>query len=164
MTRSGPAEILQTHTPELFRAAVARAAELLRAGEPVALPTETVYGLAANALDAAAVERIFEIKGRPANNPIIVHVADVPMARRCVAQWPTVADRLVAAFWPGPLTLVLRRSGQIPDVVTAGGATVGVRWPAHPFIQAVIRECNFPLAAPSANRATEISPTHAEHV
>ena len=164
MALSRPAEVLATHTPELFRKAVARAAELLRAGELVALPTETVYGLAANALDAAAVERIFEVKGRPAHNPIIVHVADIAMARRCVAEWPPIADRLAAAFWPGPLTLVLRRSEEIPKVVTAGGPTVGVRWPSHPFIQAVIRECDFPIAAPSANRSNELSPTNAEHV
>src|SRR5205823_9878915 len=129
------ATILPTHTAPLFKTAVQRAAELLRAGELVALPTETVYGLAANALDAAAVERIFEIKGRPAHNPIIVHVADVVMAKRCVAEWPAIAERLASAFWPGPLTLVLRRSEEIPDVVTTGGATVGVRWPSHPFIQ-----------------------------
>src|SRR6266487_3725504 len=139
MARIRSAEVLATHTPELFRKAVAKAAELLRAGQLVALPTETVYGLAANALDAAAVERIFAVKGRPSHNPIIVHVADIAMARRCVAEWPPVAERLASGFWPGPLTLVLRRSEQIPQVVTAGGATVGVRWPSHPFIQAVIR-------------------------
>jgi L-threonylcarbamoyladenylate synthase len=158
------AEILSTHTAALFNAAVQRAAELLRAGEVVALPTETVYGLAGNALDAKAVTRIFEIKGRPANNPIIVHVADVEMAKRCVAQWPGSADELAKSFWPGPLTMVLPRSKEIPDVVTAGGPTVGVRWPSHPFIQAVIRECDFPLAAPSANPSNQISPTNAAHV
>ena len=158
------AEVLPTHTPELFRAAVRRAAELLRAGEAVALPTETVYGLAANALDAQAVERIFQIKGRPAHNPIIVHVASMDMAKRCVANWPALAGRLAKAFWPGPLTLVLPRAKEIPGVVTAGGPTVGVRWPSHPFIQAVIHECGFPLAAPSANPANRVSPTNAEHV
>ena len=156
--------LLPTHTPALFDAAVNRAAELLRAGQLVALPTETVYGLAANALDAQAVARIFEVKGRPATNPIIVHVADLEMARRCVAKWPPVAENLARAFWPGPLTLVLPRAADIPDVVTAGGNTVGVRWPSHPFIQAVIRACGFPLAAPSANPSNEISPTTAEHV
>ncbi|MDB6122610.1 MAG: Threonylcarbamoyl-AMP synthase [Pedosphaera sp.] len=158
------AEILPTHTAALFRVAVKRAAELLRAGELVALPTETVYGLAANALDAGAVARIFEAKGRPAHNPIIVHVASVEMARECVADWPEVAEKLARAFWPGPLTLVLPRSKKIPDIVTAGGPTVGVRWPSHPFIQAVIKECGFPLAAPSANPSNQISPTNAEHV
>jgi L-threonylcarbamoyladenylate synthase len=158
------AEVLPTHTPELFRAAVRRAADLLRAGETVALPTETVYGLAANALDARAVERIFEVKGRPAHNPIIVHVASVEMAKRCVANWPALAGRLAKAFWPGPLTLVLPRAKDIPAAVTAGGATVGVRWPSHPFIQAVITECGFPLAAPSANPSNRVSPTTAAHV
>jgi L-threonylcarbamoyladenylate synthase len=158
------AEILPTDTPALFDEAVNRATELLRAGEVVALPTETVYGLAANACNAQAVERIFEIKGRPSHNPIIVHVAGIDMARACVAAWPKIAESLARSFWPGPLTLVLERSGAIPDIVTAGGATVGVRWPSHPFIQAVIRRCGFPLAAPSANPSNELSPTNASHV
>lgn len=157
-------EILSTHTPALFAAAVRRASELLRQGEVVALPTETVYGLAANALDARAVARIFEIKGRPAHNPIIVHVASQSLAERCVKAWPPLAAQLARAFWPGPLTLVLPKAPGIPDNVTAGGDTVGVRWPSHPFIQAVIRECDFPLAAPSANLSNYVSPTNAEHV
>jgi L-threonylcarbamoyladenylate synthase len=164
LKRESMAEVLPTHTPALFEAAVKRAAELLRDGEVVALPTETVYGLAANALDAAAVGKIYEIKGRPAHNPIIVHVADVAMARRCVTNWPETAEKLAASFWPGPLTLVLRKSAEIPGIVTAGGETVGVRWPSHPFIQAVIRECGFPLAAPSANPSNQVSPTNAAHV
>jgi L-threonylcarbamoyladenylate synthase len=158
------ADVVPTHTPALFQAAVHRAAELLRAGDVVALPTETVYGLAANALDEGAVSRIFEIKGRPAHNPIIVHIASLEMAKRCVSLWPPIAENLARAFWPGPLTLVLPRSKEIPDVVTAGGPTVGVRWPSHPFIQAVIRECGFPLAAPSANLSNQLSPTNASHV
>jgi L-threonylcarbamoyladenylate synthase len=157
-------EILPTHTPALFAAAVSSAAGRLCAGEVVALPTETVYGLAANALAPAAVAKIFATKGRPAHNPVIVHVASVAMAKECVSQWPGAADRLAQSFWPGPLTLVLPRAKSIPDNVTAGGDTVGVRWPSHPFIQAVIRECGFPLAAPSANPSNEISPTNAEHV
>jgi L-threonylcarbamoyladenylate synthase len=128
------------------------------------LPTETVYGLAANALDEVAVRRIFAVKGRPAHNPIIVHVADEAMARRCASSWPEAAARLCRAFWPGPLTLVLPRAKEIPDAVTAGGATVGIRWPSHPFMLAVIRACGFPLAAPSANVSNEISPTTAGHV
>jgi L-threonylcarbamoyladenylate synthase len=158
------ADVLATDTPARFKAAVQRAGELLRAGEVVALPTETVYGLAANALDAKAVARIFALKGRPEHNPIIVHVAGIEMAKCCVAHWPELADKLAQAFWPGPLTLVMSRAREIPDVVTAGGPTVGVRWPSHPFIQAVIRECCFPLAAPSANLASRVSPTNAEHV
>lgn len=158
------AKILPTHTPALFDAAVEQAAATLRRGEVVALPTETVYGLAANALDENAVRKIFEAKGRPAHNPIIVHVSDLAMARRCATQWPTLAEKLAAAFWPGPLTIVVERAQEIPDVVTAGGNTVGVRWPSHPIMQAVIRACGFPLAAPSANRSNEISPTNANHV
>jgi L-threonylcarbamoyladenylate synthase len=158
------AEILSTHSPALFADVVERAAKLLRAGEVVALPTETVYGLAANALDEKAVTKIFQIKGRPANNPIIVHVANVEMAKSCVKKFPVVAEKLAKAFWPGPLTLVLPRAEKIPATVTAGGETVGVRWPSHPFIQAVIRECHFPLAAPSANLSNRVSPTNAEHV
>jgi L-threonylcarbamoyladenylate synthase len=157
-------EILSTHTPELFAAAVNRAGALLRAGEVIALPTETVYGLAANALNEKAVAKIFQIKGRPAHNPIIVHVAGNEMAKGCVTGWPALADSFSRAFWPGPLTLVLPRAETIPGVVAAGGETVGIRWPSHPFIQAVIRECGFPLAAPSANLSSRVSPTNAEHV
>src|ERR1041385_4715600 len=163
-SKGAAAELLSTHNPALFEAAVNRAAAILRSGDLVALPTETVYGLAANAFDSKAVSRIFEIKGRPAHNPIIVHVASLALARSCVSVWPPLAERLARSFWPRPLTLVLPRSKTIPDIVTAGGPTVGVRWPSHPFIQAVIRECNFPIAAPSANRSNELSPTNAEHV
>ena len=164
LKREKMAEVLPTHTPALFDAAVQRTVELLRRGDVVALPTETVYGLAANALDAEAVAKIYMIKARPAHNPIIVHVADVAMARRCVSDWPEAADKLAASFWPGPLTLVLRKSEEIPGIVTAEGDTVGVRWPSHPFIRAVIRKCGFPLAAPSANLSNQVSPTNAAHV
>jgi L-threonylcarbamoyladenylate synthase len=164
MKRTAKAEVLPTHTRDLFDAAVKKAASLILRGEVVALPTETVYGLAANALNPGAVERIFQIKGRPAHNPIIVHVGNTSMAKRCVSSWPPIAAKLARAFWPGPLTLVLPRSPRIPDVVTAGGATVGVRWPSHPFIQAVIRQCGVPLAAPSANPANRVSATTADHV
>jgi L-threonylcarbamoyladenylate synthase len=159
-----PTLVMPTHTPELFGVAVEKAVAVLMTGDLVALPTETVYGLAANALDPAAVHKIYAVKGRPARNPIIVHVADLGQARRCVAEWPDTAEALARAFWPGPLTMVLPRSELIPDVVTAGGATVGVRWPSHPLIQAVIRKCGFPLAAPSANVSMRVSPTNAEHV
>lgn len=161
---SGVAKIAWTHTPRLFEAAVARAAKLLRESQVVGMPTETVYGLAANAFDAKAVSRIFEIKGRPSHNPIIVHVASLDLARNCVSMWPPLADKLARSFWPGPLTIVLPRSDAISDMVTAGGPTVGIRWPSHPFIQAVIRECGFPLAAPSANLSNQLSPTNASHV
>ncbi|MFM8471789.1 MAG: L-threonylcarbamoyladenylate synthase [Limisphaerales bacterium] len=164
MSGSASLEVLSTHTPGLFAAAVGRAAELLRAGEVVARPTDTVSGLAANALDPQAVAKIYELKGRPAHNPIIVHVDGLDMARACVREWPEAARRLAAAFWPGPLTIVLPRVTSIPDLVTGGGDTVGVRWPQHPFMRAVIRECGFPLAAPSANLSNQLSPTNAEHV
>jgi L-threonylcarbamoyladenylate synthase len=155
--------ILPTDTPELFQRAVRQAVECLKDGGLVVLPTETVYGLAANAWDPAAVRRIFEVKNRPVRNPLIVHVAGADMVHRCVSEWPATAERLARAFWPGALTLVLRRSREIPDEVTGGGDTVGIRWPAHPLMQEVIRRCGFPVAAPSANRSNEVSPTTALH-
>ncbi len=161
---SAKTEVLSTDTPALFAEAVRRAADLLRADQVVALPTETVYGLAANARSTLAVAQLFTVKGRPAQNPVIVHVNSIAMARSCVTKWPEIADKLAHAFWPGPLTLVLPRAGDIPELVTGGGPTVGVRWPSHPFMQAVIAECGFPLAAPSANLASRLSPTNAEHV
>ena len=157
-------QILSTETREQFDLAVGRAADALKAGQVVALPTETVYGLAANAFDAEAVRRIFELKGRPERNPIIVHVASREMVLECVTEWSDSAEQLAKAFWPGPLTMVLPKSAKVPGAVTAGGSTVGVRWPSHPLIQAVIRECGFPLAAPSANLSNQLSPTNAEHV
>ncbi len=161
---SRKSEVITITTPGKFQRAVEKAAALLRAGEIVALPTETVYGLAANALDPQAVARIFEAKGRPAHNPVIVHVADVAMARECAGEWPVLAARLADEFWPGPLTLVVERADEVPDVVTAGGETVGLRRPRHDFFEAVIRECGFPLAAPSANVSNQLSPTTAAHV
>jgi L-threonylcarbamoyladenylate synthase len=144
--------------------AIAEAARTLCAGGLVAFPTETVYGLGANALDAAAVERIFAIKGRPANNPLIVHVTDTDAVREVTAEWPPSAELLAERFWPGPLTLVLRKGEKVPDVVTAHGPTVAVRVPAHPVAQALLHTARVPIAAPSANRSTELSPTRAEHV
>jgi len=141
-----------------------RAAELVRAGRLVAFPTETVYGLGANALDAAAVDRIFSAKGRPATSPLIVHVDSAAMARTLVTEWPAVADQLTGHFWPGPLTLVLPKQPSIPDRVTAGLGTVGLRMPAHPVALALIHEAGVPIAAPSANRFTQLSPTTADHV
>jgi len=155
--------VLPTHTASFFDEAVNRASDLLRAGELVVLPTETVYGLAANAFNEQAVGKIFTIKGRPAHNPVIVHVASREMAQSCVRDWPELADKLARAFWPGPLTLVLSRAARVPDIVTAGGDTVGIRWPSHPLAQAVIGQCGFPLAAPSANLSNQLSPTTAAH-
>jgi L-threonylcarbamoyladenylate synthase len=145
-------------------AIIARAADVLRAGGLVAFPTETVYGLGANALDPAAVTRIFAAKGRPATNPIIVHVSTIDEAKQLTSAWPTSAQELARHFWPGPLTLVLPKAPCVPDIVTAGGATLAVRIPAHPVALALLRACGVPLAAPSANRSTELSPTRAEHV
>ncbi|MBX9628581.1 MAG: threonylcarbamoyl-AMP synthase [Gemmataceae bacterium] len=144
--------------------AVRRAADLLRAGRLVAFPTETVYGLGANALDPAAVAGIFAAKGRPATNPVIVHVARPWQLGAVAADWPVVADRLANRFWPGPLTIVVPKREGIPDIVTAGGPTVAVRCPNHAVAQALIREAGVAIAAPSANRSTELSPTRAEHV
>ncbi len=145
-------------------AALDRAAGILRAGGLVALPTETVYGLGANALDRAAVERIFAAKQRPAWDPIIVHVASLEMLEGLVKQMPQAAQRLVNRFWPGPLTLLLQRAAALPDCVTAGRPLVGVRMPAHPVALELIRRAGVPVAAPSANRFGHISPTTAAHV
>lgn len=140
------------------------AAEIIRAGGLVAFPTETVYGLGANALDAAAVAKIYEAKGRPSTSPLIVHVSSIEMARSLVKEWPKQAQELAARWWPGPLTLVLPKADIIPDIVTAGLPTVGVRVPAHPVALELIEAAKLPLAAPSANRFKELSPTTAAHV
>ena len=161
---TGEAEILETDTAERFHTAVMRAAKCLGADEVVGLPTETVYGLAGNAWSRKAVLRIYEVKGRLPQNPLIVHVSSFEMARSCVSCWPESAAALARSSWPGPLTLVLPKSRLIPGEVTAGGPTVAIRWPNHPFIQAVMEVCGFPLAAPSANRSNELSPTTARHV
>jgi L-threonylcarbamoyladenylate synthase len=144
--------------------AIAVAAEVLRQGGLVAFPTETVYGLGANALDADAVRRIFLAKDRPDNNPLIAHVPDALVARELVADWPERAALLAERFWPGPLTLVLPKRPLVPDLVTAGLPAVAVRVPSHPVALALLRAAALPIAAPSANRFTELSPTTAEHV
>lgn len=143
---------------------LARAAEVLRRGGLVAFPTETVYGLGADALSDAAVRRIFAAKGRPANNPVIVHVADVAAARSLTTAWPATAEDAARRWWPGPLTIVLPKADVVPSVVAAGGSTVAIRCPAHPVARALIAATDRPLAAPSANRSTRISATLAEHV
>lgn len=182
--------------PAIDEAAIATAARILRAGRLVAFPTETVYGLGANALEPEAVARIYAVKGRPPTSPLIVHVASIEMAQSLVATWPNAADRLARKFWPGPLTLVLEKSHAetgaspipsgvgstllsvtaerteaialvptaIPPIVTAGLSTVGLRMPNHPIALALIRAAGVPLAAPSANRFTQLSPTTADHV
>lgn len=143
---------------------IAEAAAILAEGGLVAFPTETVYGLGANALDAGAVRRIFAAKGRPAVNPLIAHCASVDAAREITSAWPDAAERLAAAFWPGPLTLVLPKRAMIPDAATAGLPSVAVRVPANPIALALLQRAGFPIVAPSANRYTELSPTRAEHV
>ncbi len=143
---------------------IAQAAALLRQGRLVGMPTETVYGLAADASSADAVGRIFAAKGRPATHPVIVHVAGLEALPEWVAEVPEAARRLGEAFWPGPLTMVLRRSARVPDAVTGGQDTVAVRVPGHPVALALLRAFGGGLAAPSANRFGAVSPTRAEHV
>jgi L-threonylcarbamoyladenylate synthase len=145
-------------------AAVRDAARLLREGGLVAFPTETVYGLGANALDARAVERIYVAKGRPSFNPLIVHLADVTQVERVARDWPERAAALARAFWPGPLTMVVPKRAGVPDSVTAGLPSVAVRIPSHPVAHAILAAADIPVAAPSANRSTMVSPTTAQHV
>lgn len=145
-------------------AVIAEAAEVLRRGGLVAFPTETVYGLGADALSDAAVRGIFAAKGRPATNPVIVHVNDAAAARDLTTAWPETAERCAKRWWPGPLTFVLPKAEHVPSVVTAGGPTVAVRVPVHPVARALIEATSRPLAAPSANPSLRISATLAEHV
>jgi L-threonylcarbamoyladenylate synthase len=149
-----------TPDPEI----IARAAAVIQRGGLVGMPTETVYGLAANALNPEAVARIYAAKGRPKVNPLIAHVASVRQARDLAAEWPMMADELASRFWPGPLTLILRRKAIVPDAITAGLDTFGVRVPDHPVALALIKASFTPLAAPSANRYTEVSPVTAQQV
>lgn len=156
--------ILQVDPNRPDAESMTRAAAVLRAGGLVAFPTETVYGLGANALDPQAVERIFAAKGRPANNPLIVHVDSIESAQQLTTSWPTSAARLAATFWPGPLTVVLHKQATVPDMVTASGPTVAIRLPAAPVARALLAAAGVPIAAPSANRSSRLSPTRAEHV
>ena len=143
---------------------LARAVSLVREGKLVAFPTETVYGLGANALDPVAVLRIYRAKGRPRGSPLIVHVDSIEMARGLVREWPEAAETLARRYWPGPLSLVLPKQPHVPDLVTAGLSTVGLRAPAHPLALELIRRAGVPIAAPSANLFGRLSPTTAEHV
>jgi L-threonylcarbamoyladenylate synthase len=144
--------------------AIARAVEVLRRGGLVAMPTETVYGLAADASNEAAVRAIFAAKGRPADHPVIVHIPDVAAMHHWAVEVPAAADALAAAFWPGPLTLVLKRAPAVSDLITGGQDTVGLRCPSHPLAQALLKAFGRGVAAPSANRFGRISPTSARHV
>ncbi len=143
---------------------IQKAAEILRSAGLVVFPTETVYGLGANALDPVAIRKIYALKGRPATSPLIVHVASIEQARELAAEWPQEAERLAREYWPGPLTIVVPKKPLIPDEATAGLPTVGLRMPRHPIALALLRETGFPIAAPSANRFTHLSPTTAQHV
>jgi L-threonylcarbamoyladenylate synthase len=143
---------------------IIRAAAILRSGGVVAFATETVYGLGADATSREAVRKIFTAKGRPSTNPLIVHVADAAAARRFASRWPAAADALVERFWPGPLTLVLPKAEAIVHEATAGRGTVGLRAPNHELTLQLLRVCELPIAAPSANQSNHVSPTTAEHV
>lgn len=151
-------------TPENLTAAAEQAGALLRDGEVVGIPTETVYGLAANAFDETAVSKIFKAKGRPQDNPLIVHIAKFEELEALVAEVPEAAKKLAEAFWPGPLTMILPKSDKIPDAVCAGLQTVAIRCPSHPVAHAVIEKAGVPLAAPSANLSGSPSPTNAKYV
>ena len=140
------------------------AVELLKSGEVVGIPTETVYGLGANALDEAAVRKIFAAKGRPADNPLIVHISHFEMIKPLVTEIPPLANKCAELFWPGPLTMIMPKSGIIPDVTSGGLDTVGIRMPSHKAARDIIDKCGFPIAAPSANLSGSPSPTTAEHV
>jgi L-threonylcarbamoyladenylate synthase len=160
-------EVLPSQTPTERAKAVARAAELLRGGDPVALPTETVYGLAADALNGEAVAKIFEAKERPRFDPLIVHLPDREWLGRIARIEPEARDlieKLIGRFWPGPFTVILPRREIVPEIVTAGLETVAVRISAHPLFAEIIRAFGSPLAAPSANRFGRVSPTTAQHV
>ena len=158
--------VLRAYLPtgELDLQAIESAVAIIQRGGIVALPTETVYGLGANALNAEAVARIFAAKGRPNFNPLIVHVSGVEDARELVSEWPQAAAMLASAFWPGPLSMVLPKRPIVPDVVTGGLGAVAIRVPSHPVARALLAAARLPIAAPSANRSNAISPTTAEHV
>ncbi|MFN7151571.1 MAG: L-threonylcarbamoyladenylate synthase, partial [Microthrixaceae bacterium] len=161
---SSSTEVVQVDPESPGPDGIAQAAEALLAGRLVALPTETVYGLGAVMDDRAALARVFTAKGRPATDPLILHVAGPEQIAELVTELPPVAELLADRFWPGPLTLVLPRSAAVPDEVVAGGRSVAVRLPSHPVASALLREVGRPVAAPSANRFGRISPTTAAHV
>ncbi len=161
---SRPTEVISVDPKQPDPSVIEHAASILRRGGLVAFATETVYGLGADATNPDAVMAIFEAKGRPSQNPLIVHVDSTEMAKSCVAEWPDVADLLALHYWPGPLSLVLPRTSRIPDAVTAGLPTVGIRNPRPLVAQDLIERVGRPIAAPSANRSNRVSPTLASHV
>lgn len=156
--------LFKVNPEEIDQNLIDQAAEFLKIGETVAFPTETVYGLGANGLNPVAVRKIFSAKGRPSDNPLILHVAELEQVEKIVTSIPDLADLLMQRFWPGPLTLVLPKREVVPAEVTAGLETVAVRMPAHPVAQALLRSAGVPVAAPSANLSGKPSPTRAEHV
>src|SRR5205085_10451426 len=163
MQHSTHTEVIEIDPLAPEAAKIERAAGLLRSGELVVFPTETVYGLGANALQPQAVARIFAAKGRPLSDPLIVHIADESDLSALTTSISATVQRLIAAFWPGPLTLILPRSSKVPGIVSAGLDTVAVRMPRHPVALALIRATGSPIAAPSANRFMHVSPTTAQH-
>ncbi len=144
--------------------AIDEAVQLLKAGKPVAFPTETVYGLGADTFNPMALQFLYSLKGRPTDNPLIAHVAEPETARRITVGWSEHCERLVACFWPGPLTLILQKAGEVPELATAGRRTIAVRCPRHPVAQDLLRAFPGPISAPSANRSGHVSPTSARHV
>jgi L-threonylcarbamoyladenylate synthase len=161
---SAPPRVVAIDPAAPDAAVIAEAVRVLRAGGLVAMPTETVYGLAARAADERAIARVYEAKGRPSGHPLIAHVEGEAQARALAASWPDRAARLARAFWPGPLTLVVDRAAHVPAIVAGGGASIAIRAPSHPVAQALLAALGEPVAAPSANRYQGLSPTTAEHV
>ena len=156
--------ILEIDKDNIDKDKIRYAAQVLKSGGLVAFPTETVYGLGANALDEKAVRKIFKAKGRPSDNPLIVHIAGISWVDRLAREVPCSAKALMESFWPGPLTIVMAKSGAVPDVVTAGLDTVAVRMPSHPVALELISQAGIPVAAPSANISGKPSPSAARHV
>lgn len=157
-------EILKINPKSPEQSRIEIAAQVLRKGGTVAFPTETVYGLGADALDPKAVAKIFMAKGRPSDNPLIVHISDIRQVDRLVKNIPERAIKLMELFWPGPLTIVFKKADIIPDIISAGLDTVAIRFPSHPVAQALIQAAGIPIAAPSANTSGKPSPTVAQHV
>ena len=164
MKRRVKTEIIRVNARKPSYAIIRKAANLIRKGEVIAFPTETVYGLGGNALDPSSVSKIYKIKGRPSDNPLIVHIADMSTLRTLVSEIPPKASRIINKFWPGPITLVLKKSRILPEITTGGLNTVAVRMPKNNVALELIKESRAPIAAPSANISGKPSPTNATHV